>query len=186
MSNKNLEALADLASASSPEVNGRDANVADTSSENPVPTPRVSGSCNNPPTPADALAALNSLASSLNTTQQLQQLLSVAALGRNLQAPSGNLNLLGLQHQLQQSQPTQPDPSLLLSQLAHLQQLLGRTQQASVVNNGLVSSYGSVQGNHNQPEVAQGKRPYDCQFREPLIMVDCCGWFTSQKAEAAG
>jgi hypothetical protein len=167
MSNKKLEALANLASASSSQIDGHDANVTDSNSDKPVPTPRESGNGNNPPGPANPLAALNSIASSLTTTQQLQQLLSVAGIGHNLQAPSANLNLLGLQQQLQQQQPAQPDPTLLLSQLAHLQQILGRTQQASGINNTFVSSYGSVQGNQNQQEAIQGTKPHGLESRSP-------------------
>jgi hypothetical protein len=166
MSNKGLEALANIASASQISERGEvstDNGGGDGSK--PAAQQAELSSSTAPPTPSLG-ASLNSLTSSLATTQQLQQLLNVAGISQSLQSTANNMNLLGLHHhhhhqqqqqQQQQQQPQQAtDPALLLSQLsqiAQLQQMLGRSQQPQGTINPFVSNYGG----NNQQEMAAGE-----------------------------
>lgn len=163
MSNKGLDALASIASSS--QISERGEANTDNGGDGAMPAapPAELQSSAAAPTPSLG-ASLNSLTNSLATTQQLQQLLNVAGISQSLQSTATNMNLLGL-HQQQQQQP-QPatDPALLLSQLsqiAHLQQMFGRSQQPQGMINSLVSNFGG----HNQQEMAAGECPIALAYR---------------------
>jgi hypothetical protein len=161
MSSKGLEALANIASSS--QISERGEANADCGGDGSKPAAQLaelpSSTAPVPQTPS--LASLNSFTNSLATTQQLQQLLSVAGISQSLQSTAPNMNLLGLHHHQQpQQQPQQPatDPAFLLSQLsqiAQLQQMLGRSQQPQGMINSLVSSLSG--GGINQQEMTTGE-----------------------------
>jgi hypothetical protein len=163
MSNKGLEALANIASASQISERGEVSTDNGGDGSKPAAQQAELSSSAAPPTPSLG-ASLNSLTNSLATTQQLQQLLNVAGISQSLQSTATNMNLLGLhhhqQHQQQHQQQQQPqqstDPALLLSQLsqiAQLQQMLGRSQQPQGMINPFVSNFGG----NNQQEMAAGE-----------------------------
>jgi hypothetical protein len=162
MSNKGLEALANIASSSQVSERG-DANI-DNGGNGSKPAAQQAELSNStaPSPPASSLASLNSLTNSLATSQQLQQLLNAAGIGQSLQSTAANMNLLGLHQPQPQPQGGATDPALLLSQLsqiAHLQQMFGRTQQPQGMINSLVSNFSGVQGGHNHQEIAKGECP---------------------------
>jgi hypothetical protein len=124
MNNKGLEALANLASASTTQAN--DGNIATPASINErAAQAALSDNPLQPQANSAQAVSLNSL-----STQQLQQLLNATGIGNTAHniLNAANLNMLGLQQPVQQPQPE----TSLLSQLAYLQQMLGRAHSHAV------------------------------------------------------